>query len=231
MDKLPPIQVLLVGADPVHLHLAKQILDLTGDMEVLTALDGEAGLALALSQGPDVIVLELLLPLMSGPELLRRYRAEGGGAKVLAMAGSSRHSVSDAAFAAGADLVLLEPAQWGEIIHTIRFLAGGLARPCRELLERMGAPAKWAGTEQAAFCAGALGEKRCKLVKSAYAEAAVRFGTGCACVEVNIRRVVKEVHRLQSPAYLSLPGLTFAETPPSNKEFLFALAQAAKIPL
>lgn len=231
MDKLPPIKVLLVGADPVHLHLARQILCLAGDMEVLTALDGLEGLEAALSDRPDVIVLSMVLPVMSGPELLRRYRAEGGEAKVLAMSPSSRHSVSRIAFAAGADLVLVEPAQWGETLQAIRFLAGGLARPCRELLDRMGAPAKWTGAEQAAFCAGALGENRCKLLKSAYAEAAVRFDTGADCVEINIRRVIKKVHRLKSPAYLSLPGLTFGEAPPSNREFLLALAQAAKIPL
>ncbi len=69
------------------------------------------------------------------------------------------------------------------------------------------------------------------MLKNAYAEAAAQMDTGLDCVEVNIRRVIKAVHRLQTPAYQSLPGLDPTGKPPSNGEFLSALAQAAKIPL
>lgn len=231
MADLPPIRVLLVTDSSIRREVGRQLLALTRDIEVSTAADGLEALELALPHGPDVIVADLLLPVMSGPELLRRCRSAGCKSKILALAPSTRPSVSGIAFASGADLVLPAPARWDEILRSIRFLAGGLSRTCRGLLDRMGAPQGWAGTAQAALCAGAMGEGRCPLLKHAYAEAAAQMGTGVDCVEVNIRRVIKAVHRLRSPVYQSLPGLDPAGEPPSNGEFLTALAQAAKIPL
>jgi CheY-like chemotaxis protein len=45
--------------------------------DVLTAADGEHGYALARSGKPDLIILDLMLPRMSGYELCRKLRAEG----------------------------------------------------------------------------------------------------------------------------------------------------------
>jgi DNA-binding response OmpR family regulator len=44
--------------------------------DVLTAGDGESGYALARSRNPDLILLDLMLPRMSGYELCRKLRAE-----------------------------------------------------------------------------------------------------------------------------------------------------------
>lgn len=230
MDDRGPIRVLLISASPIQREFAPRILALAGDMEPAVAIDGREGLELARSFRPHVMVLDAVLPVISGIELLRRYRAENGPARALVTTSSGSPSVRAAVFAAGADFVLLLPAQWGELLHHIRFFANGFLSPCRALLREMGAPSGWVGTEQAAICAGILAERGSVLLKEAYLEAAARTCTGLDCVEVNIRRVIRAIHRENAPSYRAL-GLPLGDKPPANKDFLLALSRAVRIPL
>jgi len=50
--------------------------------EVLRALDGEEGLNLALSEHPDLILLDILLPKMDGLTLLDKIREDSWGKSV-----------------------------------------------------------------------------------------------------------------------------------------------------
>lgn len=54
----------------------------TLSLDAVQAGDGQEGLALFLSHQPDLVITELLLPKMSGFELVRSIRAEPTGAKV-----------------------------------------------------------------------------------------------------------------------------------------------------
>jgi DNA-binding response OmpR family regulator len=60
--------------------------------EVLTAADGEEGLRLARTETPDLVLLDLLLPKLSGLEVLRSLRGEAAtrGLPVLILSNSSR---------------------------------------------------------------------------------------------------------------------------------------------
>lgn len=42
--------------------------------EILAAFDGRTGLDLAMNENPDLIILDLMLPVMSGIEVCRRIR-------------------------------------------------------------------------------------------------------------------------------------------------------------
>ena len=50
--------------------------------EILTAADGEEGLACALEKQPDLIFLDIMMPKMDGVELLKQLRADSWGKKV-----------------------------------------------------------------------------------------------------------------------------------------------------
>ncbi len=77
---------------------------------VMTAVDGASGLSSALSNQPDVILLDIKMPNMNGFEMLKKLRAQGGwGAKVkvifltnLEMSGEDE----------SADIEALEPAHY-----------------------------------------------------------------------------------------------------------------------
>ncbi len=66
-------------------------------LTVLTAVDGEEGLRLARVEAPDLILLDLLMPKVTGLEMLRALRAEEAtrDIPVLVLSNSSRQQDID----------------------------------------------------------------------------------------------------------------------------------------
>ncbi len=71
-------RVLVVDDEFALLESLAEILAWQG-FEVLTAHNGALGLELFLSAQPDVMVVDLMMPLMNGAELCNRVRATPGG--------------------------------------------------------------------------------------------------------------------------------------------------------
>ena len=218
------IKVLLVEDDQAQRSLMAMLLETMEGLHLIQAADGLEGLELAWAEKPDVIVLDLILPIMSGMEMLKRYRRGGGGAGVLVLSKAGGEPVHAAAIAAGADFFLCKPALWTEVRRAIRFLAGGLTRSCEELLTEMGAP-DLTGLRQAARCAGALGEQEGgrALLKEAYWRTAREERTSVTCVEKNIRKLIRALAEEKQPLFQRL----FGKAIPSNKRFLLALVREA----
>ncbi|MFQ5840219.1 MAG: response regulator, partial [Candidatus Methylomirabilales bacterium] len=72
---LQEIRVLAIDDDPVILDLFKGLLHMQG-VSLLTATNGADGIRLAHSRKPDLIILDLMMPGMSGFEVLERLRAD-----------------------------------------------------------------------------------------------------------------------------------------------------------
>jgi DNA-binding response OmpR family regulator len=67
--------ILYVEDDRVNLHLVKAIFAARADIQIVAAPDGKSGLALAESRRPQLILLDLHLPDMSGEEFLVQLQA------------------------------------------------------------------------------------------------------------------------------------------------------------
>jgi DNA-binding response OmpR family regulator len=86
------------------------------------AADGENGLALAETYDYQVIVLDLMLPGLSGLEVLRRLRTRGSGAHVLILSARDRVDDRVRGLELGADDYLVKPFAFEELCARIQAL-------------------------------------------------------------------------------------------------------------
>ncbi len=116
MDKDPLI--LIIDDEPQILRALKTILS-AGRFKVISASTGEHGLALAASQSPDVIILDLTLPDMDGIQITEQIR-EWSAVPIIIL--SVRDSERDkvAALDKGADDYLIKPFNIEELLARIR---------------------------------------------------------------------------------------------------------------
>ena len=68
--------VLLIDDQSANVSLIERVLEARDNLHLLTALDGQSGLAQARQHLPDLILLDLHLPDIGGDEVLRRLRGE-----------------------------------------------------------------------------------------------------------------------------------------------------------
>jgi two-component system, OmpR family, alkaline phosphatase synthesis response regulator PhoP len=118
-----PARILVVDDEPRNLELMEAILADAG-YEVALAADGEAGLARAHEQRPDLIILDLMMPGISGFEVCARIKMDSqlGGVPVLFVTALSQISDKERALAAGGDDFLTKPVQRTELLTRVEAL-------------------------------------------------------------------------------------------------------------
>lgn len=77
-------KVLVVEDDEPTLKALRTVLESAG-LAVLEATNGVGGLTVALAERPDIILLDILMPLMDGWEMLRQLRESGDWGKCVAV--------------------------------------------------------------------------------------------------------------------------------------------------
>jgi len=90
--------------------------------EVTVARSGEEGLEFAISQAPDLIVLDVRLPEMDGFEVLRRLRAAGTKSPVLFLTARGDEFDKVVGLELGADDYVTKPFALRELLSRIRAL-------------------------------------------------------------------------------------------------------------
>ena len=113
MFRSPSMRVLVIDGDEVLLALLR--LALGGDgVDVTTAAGGRAGLAALEEHDPDLVVLDITLPDLSGYEVLRRLR-ERTDVPVIVLSGRDGHVDKVRAFELGADDYVTKPFSLPEL--------------------------------------------------------------------------------------------------------------------
>lgn len=90
--------------------------------EVLEASDGEAGLALALAEGPDLILLDLMLPKRDGFSVLKALREDRLASHVIILSARGEEWDRVQGFEYGADDYVVKPFSMRELLLRIRAL-------------------------------------------------------------------------------------------------------------
>ena len=112
----PPARVLVVDDEPQHRDRLEAMLRDLG-YEVFLAREGEEALTLAHEKRPDLIILDLMMPGLSGFEVCARVKMDPqtGGVPVLFMTASDEIGYKERALAAGADDFLAKPTERAEL--------------------------------------------------------------------------------------------------------------------
>ena len=118
-DSSARVRVLVVDDDPHVLKLLEAILGPAG-LEVDSCLTGEEGLERALPGGYDVIVLDALLPGMSGLDVARELRRAGRTTPIIMLTGVTSTDFLVEALEAGADDFVRKPFNSRELKARIR---------------------------------------------------------------------------------------------------------------
>jgi len=114
-------KVLIVEDDPAILRGLADNLRFE-KYDVLTATDGEAGYNLQHAQNPDLIVLDLMLPRMTGLELCRKLRTEGQQVPILMLTARGEEADRVVGLDLGADDYVTKPFSVMELLARIRAL-------------------------------------------------------------------------------------------------------------
>lgn len=113
-------RVLIVEDDEAIAEVVQRILRIDG-YKTEIASDGVAGLALAASFDPDIVILDLGLPQIDGTEVARRLR-EAGDVPILVLTARDATEAKVEGLDAGADDYLVKPFEREELLARLRAL-------------------------------------------------------------------------------------------------------------
>jgi two-component system cell cycle response regulator DivK len=102
-------RILIVEDNELNLDLLVQLLE--DEYEVITADNGAAGVEVAQQERPDLILMDMSLPVMDGWEATRRLKADSNvnHIPVIALTAHAMSSDEEKALAAGCDGYLSKP--------------------------------------------------------------------------------------------------------------------------
>lgn len=118
-----PEKTLIIDDDVDTLQLVGLVLQREG-YQILVADNGPKGLALAESELPDIILLDVMMAQMDGYEVARQLRANPETVPIPILMFSARSQIEDkvAGFESGADGYLTKPARPSELQSQVRSL-------------------------------------------------------------------------------------------------------------
>lgn len=128
------IRVLAVDDHPLLRAGIVAMLETAPDLEVVAAVGtAREGLEALLRLDPDVTLMDLQLPDLSGIAMIRRMRAERPRARIVVLTTYRGDGHAREALAAGAVGYLLKSVQRAELIDTLRRVHAGHRHVCAEI--------------------------------------------------------------------------------------------------
>ncbi len=120
------IRVLIADDHPLLREAVKMRLSIEDDLTVVgEAADGRRAVDLSKALAPDLVVLDLHMPELSGSELVGAMRAATPASRILVLTGSLERSTVRDVLAAGADGYVLKEDDTEELVSALRRVAGG----------------------------------------------------------------------------------------------------------
>jgi CheY-like chemotaxis protein len=114
-------KILYVEDNDDNVYMLRMRFELAGGWDFLSAEDGEAGCAKAAAELPDIILMDLDLPLVNGWEVTRRLK-KGAATKHIPIIAVTAHAMAgsrEKALAAGCDEFDTKPIDFDRLLQKI----------------------------------------------------------------------------------------------------------------
>lgn len=126
------IRILYVEDNDDNIYMLKMRLEMLEGFEVLVAQDGQAGYETAASEKPDLILMDLEMPVVDGWEATRRLKSDPGTSDIpiIALSAHALTGAREKALAVGCDEFDTKPVEFERLIEKIHRLLGSSACRC-----------------------------------------------------------------------------------------------------
>jgi signal transduction histidine kinase/DNA-binding NarL/FixJ family response regulator len=205
-----PLRVLVVDDVAVNRELLEEMLARHGH-KVLLAEDGAAALQLAARERPDVVLMDVQMPVMDGMEATRRIRQlppPAGAVPILALTANVLAAERERYLACGMDLCLTKPVVWPDLFAALAEATSPSGIPiARAQVTKPQAAAQLTvqGSEPPLLDGSAAGilndEKLAGLLKRVIVDAE-RACERCRTLPAASKELLREVHALKGTAGL-----------------------------
>jgi putative two-component system response regulator len=115
-------KVMIVDDEPINIQIVKKYLSLEGYENFVTCSDSSEAMALVASEQPDLLLLDIMMPCVSGLDILRQLQSElrRGRIFVVVLTASNDKDIRNEALELGATDFLGKPLEPVELIPRIR---------------------------------------------------------------------------------------------------------------
>jgi CheY-like chemotaxis protein len=118
------IKILYVEDNDDNVYMLRMRLELLDEFEIAVAENGEKGCAMAVSERPDLILMDLELPEVDGWEATRRLKndPQTRDIPIIALSAHALSGSREKALAAGCDDFDTKPVEFERLLATMRRL-------------------------------------------------------------------------------------------------------------
>jgi DNA-binding NarL/FixJ family response regulator len=203
------IRVVLVDDQPLVRAGLRMILESADDITIVgEAGDGDAAIVMARAAAPDVILMDVQMPVLDGIEATARLRAEKISAPIIVLTTFERDDYLFGALRAGANAFLLKNSPPEELVRAVRTVHAGdsILDPAvtRRVIAQIGRPNPMASStdrladlserEREVFAGLARGQSNSQIATSLYlGEATVKTHVSNLLAKLGIRDRVQAV--------------------------------------
>ncbi|WP_024304504.1 response regulator transcription factor [Pseudogulbenkiania sp. MAI-1] len=119
-------KTLLIADDEPNIVISVEFLMKREGFEVLVARDGEEALAKIREHRPDIVLLDVMMPKLSGFDVCQEVRADPAlaGVRILMLTAKGRETEVAKGLALGADVYMTKPFSTRELVEKVRQLLG-----------------------------------------------------------------------------------------------------------
>jgi two-component system, NarL family, invasion response regulator UvrY len=119
------MRILIVDDHPIVASGCRALLAVQGDVEILEAADAESGERVFVGERPDICILDINLPGVSGFELARRLLARDAAARIIMFSMNDDPIFAARAIEAGAKGYVSKSGDPGDLVEAIGRVGGG----------------------------------------------------------------------------------------------------------